>query len=339
MNPGFILCRGMQRRGFETGVSDWRERRISFAGAAIALAPSTQNLAHSGTVFEMERWSLTTIPSGTVLGAEIQVSDLKHISAEQFAAIHRAWLHYLVVLIRGQQLTDHDLIRFSRRFGELDWAPIQETGRRFVDGHPEIYIVSNVIENGTPIGSLGSGEAVWHTDMSYLEIPPKASILYALTVPPSGGDTHFCNMYAAYDSLPSALRERLSGLNLKHDATYNSGGYVRQGMTPVDDPLNSVGVHHPLVTMHPETERKALYLGRRRNAYIDGLPLAESEALLDELWRYATQPELSWRHEWKAGDLVLWDNRCTMHRRDAFDPIFSRTMHRTQIKGETPPSA
>ena len=283
--------------------------------------------------------AMTTIPSGQALGAEIQGLDLKHISAEEFGAIHRAWLDYLVVLIRGQQLTDQDLIGFSQRFGELDWAPVQETGRRFVDGHPEIYVVSNVIENGMPIGSLGSGEAVWHTDMSYLEIPPKASILYALTVPAAGGDTYFCNMYAAYDSLPGALRERLSGLTLKHDATYNSGGYVRQGMTPLDDPLNSIGVYHPVVTTHPETGRKALYLGRRRNAYIDGLPLSESEALLDELWRYATQPELTWRNQWKPGDLVLWDNRCTMHRRDAFDPLFSRILHRTQIKGEMPPAA
>lgn len=282
--------------------------------------------------------AVTILPSGRRLGAEIQSLDLKHADADMFDAIHSAWLDHLVVLVRGQQLTDQDLIGFSRRFGELDWAPVQETGRRFVDGHPEIYVVSNVIENGTPIGSLGSGEAVWHTDMSYLEIPPKASMLYALTVPPAGGDTHFCNMYAAYDSLPGALRERISGLNLKHDATYNSGGYVRQGITAVDDPLSSTGVYHPLVTTHPETGRKALYLGRRRNAYIGGLARAQSEALLDELWSYATKDELTWRTEWKPGDLVLWDNRSTMHRRDAFDPAFSRTLHRTQIKGEAPPA-
>lgn len=282
---------------------------------------------------------VTIIPSGKALGAEIQGVDLRRISADEFKAIRGAWLEHSVVLIREQRLTDEDLIDFSRGFGELDWAPVQETGRRFVDGHPEIYVVSNVIENGTPIGSLGSGEAVWHTDMSYLEIPPKASVLYALTVPAVGGDTYFCNMYAAYDSLPSALQNQISGLNLKHDATYNSGGYVRQGLTPVDDPLTSPGVYHPVVTTNPETGRKALYLGRRRNAYVAGLSLAESETLLDELWRYATQPELTWHNEWRAGDLVLWDNRCTMHRRDAFDPSLSRILHRTQIKGEARPSA
>ncbi len=269
----------------------------------------------------------------------MQGLDLKAIGDEQFEAIHRTWLDHLMVLFRGQQLTDEDLIRFSQRFGQLDWAPVQETGRRFVEGHPEIYVVSNVIENGTPIGSLGAGEAVWHTDMSYLEVPPKASMLYALETPSSGGNTYFCNMYAAYESLPDSLRQRISGLRLKHDGTYNSGGYIRQGMAAVDDPITSPGVVHPLVTTHPETRRRALYLGRRRNAYIAGLPLPESEALLDELWHYATREELTWGHHWQTGDLVLWDNRCTMHRRDAFDPNSRRILHRTQIKGETRPSA
>jgi taurine dioxygenase len=283
--------------------------------------------------------SIAANPSNRALGAEIEGVDLKDVGEEEFAAIHRAWLDHLVVLFRGQQLTDEELIRFSRRFGALDWAPIQETGRRFVEGHPEIYVVSNVVENGVPIGSLGAGEAVWHTDMSYLEIPPKASMLYALETPPAGGDTYFCNMYTAYDSLPGALRERVDGLTLKHDGTYNSGGYVRQGVTAVDDPVTSVGAYHPLVTTHPETGRRALYLGRRRNAYISGLPVPESEALLDELWRSGTRDELTWAHQWHPGDLVLWDNRCTMHRRDRFDANSRRILHRTQIKGESRPCA
>ena len=137
----------------------------------------------------------------------------------------------LVLLMRGQVLSDDDLIAFSRRFGELDLAPIQENGRRFVDGHPEIYVVSNVVENGVAIGSLGAGEAVWHTDMSYLEDPPKASMLYAIEVPPEGGNTGFTSMYRAYEALPEALKRRLSGRRVKHDGTYNSGGYVRQGVT------------------------------------------------------------------------------------------------------------
>jgi taurine dioxygenase len=230
-------------------------------------------------------------------------------------------------------------LAFSRRFGELDWAPIQETGRRFVEGKPEIYIISNVIENGEPIGSLGAGEATWHTDMSHIPQPPKASVLYALEVPPSGGDTGFVNMYLGYEAMSAALKRRLDGLMIKHDGTYNSGGYVRQGVEAIDDPVRSVGQVHPLVCTHPESGRRVLYLGRRRNAYIVGLPLQESEALLDEIWSYATRDEYSWYNQWRVGDLVLWDNRCTMHRRDPFDASTRRIMHRTQIKGETAPAA
>ena len=277
------------------------------------------------------------IPSGQALGAEIRNLDLRNLSDSEFDSIHDAWLNHLVVLLRAQQLTDGDLIRFSRRLGNLDWAPVQETGRRFVEGHPEIYVVSNVIENGVPIGSLGAGEAVWHTDMSYLETPPKASLLYALEVPRAGGNTYFCNMYLAYQHLPASLKRRASGLQVKHDGTYNSGGYVRQGRTAVNDPVTSPGAYHPLVVTHPETGRRALYLGRRRNAYLGGLSLVESEALLDELWSYATRDEIVWHNEWHPGDVVLWDNRCTMHRRDPFDPESRRILHRTQIQGGIPP--
>src|ERR1700758_4000464 len=161
------------------------------------------------------------LPTGQALGAEIQNVDLRNLSPEDFPAIHTAWLDHLVLLFRGQQLTDDDLIAFSRRFGDLDWAPIQETGRRFVDGYPEIYVVSNVIENGVPIGSLGAGEAVWDTDMSYLENPPKPRLWSALEIPPGGGDTWFCNMCLAYESLPGPLRQRIQGLHAKHDGTYN----------------------------------------------------------------------------------------------------------------------
>ena len=135
-----------------------------------------------------------------------------------------------------------------------------------------------------------------------------------------------------------ALKARIDGLKIKHDGTYNSGGYVRLGVTPSDDPRTSPGAFHPLVCTHPDTGRRMLYLGRRRNAYIGGLELAESEALLDELWSYVARPEFACEHVWRVGDLVLWDNRCTMHRRDAFDPGSRRIMHRTQVKGETRPA-
>jgi taurine dioxygenase len=281
---------------------------------------------------------LETIPTGAALGAEVRVGDLRALDDACFAHVLAAWRAHSVLLFRDQTLSDHDLIAFSRRFGDLDWAPIQENGRRFVEGMPEIYIVSNVKVNGEAIGSLGDGEAVWHTDMSYLDVPPKASMLYALEIPPSGGNTSFCCMYSIYEALPAALKARITGLKIKHDGTYNSGGYVRQGVTPTDDPRLAPGALHPLVCTHPDTGRCLLYLGRRRNAYLAGLDLEASEALLDELWSYVARPEFAWEHAWRVRDLVLWDNRCTMHRRDAFDPNARRIMHRTQVKGEARPA-
>lgn len=272
------------------------------------------------------------VPTGAALAAEVQGVDLRQLDDDAFSFVHQAWLENLVLLFRGQSLSDQEMIAFSRRFGDLDWAPVQENGRRFVEGHPEIYVVSNVIENGVPIGSLGAGEAVWHTDMSYQPQPPKASMLYALEVPPTGGNTWFCNMYRAWEEMPQSLKDRVEGRQLKHDGTYNSGGYLREGITATDDPVSSPGTYHPIGLRHPESGCIGLYLGRRRNAYIEGLPLAESEALLDELWSFATRPELAWGHRWRVGDVVLWDNRCTMHRRDPFDASARRIMHRTQVK-------
>jgi alpha-ketoglutarate-dependent taurine dioxygenase len=282
--------------------------------------------------------AIDVIPTGAALGATVRGVDLRDLDDAAFARVMQAWHDHSVLLLRDQTLRDQELIAFSRRLGDLDWAPVQESGRRFVEGLPEIYIVSNVLVNGAPIGSLGDGEAVWHTDMSYLEVPPKASMLYSLEVPPTGGNTSFCTMYGIYEALPAELKDRIAGLTIKHDGTYNSGGYVRQGVTPSDDPLTSPGAVHPLVCTHPATERRMLYLGRRRNAYLLGLELAQSEALLDELWGFVDRPQFAWEHVWCVGDLVLWDNRCTMHRRDAFDPGSRRIMHRTQVKGEQRPS-
>ena len=136
--------------------------------------------------------TVEVIPTNAALGAEVRGVDLRQLDETAFGRLMQAWHEHSVVLVRGQTLSDQELIAFSRRLGDLDWAPIQETGRRFVEGLPEIYIVSNVKVNGEPIGSLGDGEAVWHTDMSYLDMPPKASMLYSLEVPPTGGNTSFC---------------------------------------------------------------------------------------------------------------------------------------------------
>ncbi|MCW5745985.1 MAG: TauD/TfdA family dioxygenase [Alphaproteobacteria bacterium] len=274
------------------------------------------------------------------VGAEISGVDLARLSDIDFADIETAWHRHGFVLFRGQTLSDDDLLAFSRRLGELDPPPNQERGRISPPGYPDIYVVSNVLdEKGDPIGALGAGEAVWHTDMSYLDAPPDASMLYALELPPTGGDTWFCGMQAAFAAMPEALKAKLRGRRIKHDGTYNSGGYLRQGVTPSDDPHQAPGAWHPAVCVHPDTGVPTLYLGRRRNSYVEGYSPAESEALLDAVWAHATQPRFTYAHRWRVGDLVMWDNRTTMHRRDPFDTTARRIMHRTQIKGSAQPVA
>lgn len=284
--------------------------------------------------------SIRIRPITQAVGAEIVGIDVKAMDTPTFEAVRDTFWRHGALLFRDQRLGDEDLIAFARRFGELDHAPVMENGRTAVPDKPEIYVISNVLgADGRPIGSLGAGEAVWHTDMSYLPVPPDASMLYALEVPPEGGDTWLVGMGALWDALPERLKEAVRGRAIKHDGTYNSGGYVRAGVTATDDPTRSVGHPHPIVCRIPETGREVLFLGRRRNAYVPGLPLADSEALLDELWSYVDGPDLAFGHRWRVGDLLMWDNRATMHRRDAFDPASRRVMHRTQIKGRRAPAA
>ena len=276
------------------------------------------------------------IPTGTV-GAEMRGVDLAALTENAIGAIKSAWYRHDVLIFRNQQLTDDDLLSFSRHFGALDSPPNQGAGRKSPVGYPEVYVVSNVLdEKGEPIGALGDGEAAWHTDMSYVPEPPDASMLYSLEIPQQGGDTWFCSMKAALVAMPRQLVERIKNMDIKHDGTYDSGGYVRKGMEPSDNPRTSVGTPHPIVIAHPVSGDKCLYLGRRRNACIMGLDLAESERLLDEIWTYVDA--VVYKHRWALRDVVLWDNRTTMHRRDAFDPRARRVMHRTQIKGSGAPT-
>jgi taurine dioxygenase len=280
-------------------------------------------------------FGVEVLPLGAI-GAEVRGVDLARVTEMEIDAIKNAWYRHDVLLFRNQQLTDDDLLSFSRHFGALDSPPNQGAGRKSPPGYPEVYIVSNVLDAlGEPIGALGDGEAAWHTDMSYAAQPPDASMLYSLEIPAGGGDTWFSSMKAALASMPKTLVERIRKLDIKHDGTYDSGGYVRKGMTSSDDPRTSVGTPHPIVIEHPVSGEHGLYLGRRRNAYIMGLELAESERLLEEIWSYVETA--LYRHQWALGDLVLWDNRTTMHRRDAFDPKARRVMHRTQIKGSGAP--
>lgn len=271
-------------------------------------------------------------PARAALGARVECGDVKSLDARTFEGLHRAFLDNLVVLVRGQQLDVADLLAFGRRFGELSPAAPVHKGQKPRE-FPELAVISNVIENGVAIGGLGDGEAVWHTDSCFNEVPPAASILYSLEIPAHGGDTGFANMYLALETLPADLARAIRGRTIKHDGRYTSGGQLRPGYTGDEDIRATPGPRHPIVRRHPETGCDALYLGRRPHAYVSGLALEDSEALLDALWAHAAKSELTWHHQWRLGDILIWDNRCVMHRRDAFDPASRRIMHRTQCKG------
>ncbi len=284
--------------------------------------------------------AITVTPLGSTIGAQIDGVNLREpVSSQTKDGIMAAWMKHMVLRFRGQQgMSTQQLVDFSKTFGELDRAPIptNKTGKPYLAEFPQVTAISNIVVDGQPIGGLGAYEAEWHTDMSYNDNTPSASILYAIEIPPGGGDTWFCDMYAAYEKLPAELKARIANLQCVHDASRNSVGALRKGYKEVANSSETVGAHHPLVRTHPVTKRRALFLGRRLNAFIPGLSLADSEALLDTLWQHAVRAEATWVQQWRVGDVIIWDNRCSMHRRDAFDPGTRRLMHRTQIAGERP---
>ena len=272
---------------------------------------------------------------GRSIGVEIAQIDLsKPLDSGTVAAVQDSLDRRLVVVIRGQTLSDPELIRFSEKLGELDPPGPNPYGAPFIPEYPQINVISNVIENGRPIGNLGAGEAAWHADMTYVEVPPRAAVLYALEIPDSGeGNTWFADMFAAYDALPAEMKFELAGKIAVHDGSRNSAGMLRKGYTEVTDVRETRGAHHPLVRTDARTGRKALFLGRRQNSYITGLPVDQSEVLLDRLWAHATQTQFTMRHRWWVGDVLIWNNLAVLHRRDPFDSQSRRVMHRTQIKG------
>ena len=274
--------------------------------------------------------------SSKSLGGEIIGLDIsKNLTQDQVNFINESWNERLVLVFKKQNLNDPKLINFSKYFGELDPPGPNPYGITFLPEFPEINVISNVKnEQGTPIGNLGDGEAVWHADMTYLDLPPKAGILYALEVPENQGNTHFANMNLAYSELPAAIKEKIDGKILIHDSAHNSAGMLRKGYSEVNDPTETPGARHPIVITDKSTNKKLLFLGRRPHAYIVGLEVEESENLLDEIWEHATQEKYTWTQQWEKGDLLMWKNLNVLHKRDAFDPNTRRIMHRTQLKGE-----
>jgi len=274
--------------------------------------------------------------SNKSLGGEIVGLDIsKKLTHDQINFINESWNERLVLVFKKQNLNDPKLINFSKNFGELDPPGPNPYGITFLPEFPEINVISNVKnEQGTPIGNLGDGEAVWHADMTYLELPPKAGILYALEVPENQGNTHFANMTLAYSDLSDDIKKKIDGKILIHDSAHNSAGMLRKGYSEVDNPTETPGARHPMVIKDQSTNKKLLFLGRRPHAYIVGLEIEESENLLDEIWKHATQEKYTWTQKWEKGDLLMWKNLNVLHKRDAFDPNTRRVMHRTQLKGE-----
>lgn len=290
-------------------------------------------------------------PSGRPLGAEVSGVDLSlPIDTETREALAAAWRQHLVLLFRGQRIGDEHLLAMAEAFGGaqatrsrdfyLKAGFDEKSGR--VSALPGISIISNLDEDGKPVAlhaGSGSQELKWHTDNSYVESPPKGSILHALQTPTNGGGhTSFANQYLAYDGLSDDLKARLPGLHVKQDDSRNTAGGLRPTRALPASRDEVTGPAHPLARVHPETGRTALYLGRRYAApssYVVELGEDESEALLDELWAAATRPEITWTHaDWRPGDVLMWDNRCTLHARTEVDPTQAREMHRTLIKGE-----
>lgn len=265
--------------------------------------------------------------------ADVDGIDIGTISDEDFEAVYQAWLQFGVLRLHNQPLDEESLQQFSRRFGPLEERPM---GRLRAEAKAKIknrYVtqLSNIVENGKPIGGLGNSEANWHSDMTYVDTPPPASILLGIEIPEVGGNTYFADQQAAYEALPEALRTRAETLSIKHDAAHTSVGSLRPGFEAFDDPRQAPGAVHPIIRTHEETGKKVLYLGRREWAFIPGLSLDDSETLLDELWSYAATDSNTWGQQWQPGDLIIWDNRRVLHRRDDFPADSRRLMKRCQV--------
>ena len=276
---------------------------------------------------------MNVIPLTPSFVAEIQEIQLDRITDSEFELLYAAWLQYGVLRIRNQDLDDEQLQAFSQRFGPLEEAPFgrmpeaekAKIKNRFVT------TLSNIKVDGKPIGGLGNDEATWHSDMTYSETPPPASLLLGIEIPDQGGDTHFADQRAALAALPAALRQRVESLSVKHNAAHTSVGKLRPGFEAFDDPRDAPGAIHPMIKTHNETGKPALYLGRREWAYIPGMTVEESDDLLDALWTYVAIKEITWTQQWQPFDLIIWDNRCVMHRRDGFDQNSRRYMRRCQV--------
>jgi len=260
-------------------------------------------------------------PLSQALGAEVIGLDVSHTLDEAtFAKVHQAHLDHLVLVFRDQRLTPRQQIDFSKRFGSLDSHPSQS--KAHLPNFPDILVISTKRENGKDVGVRNAGP-MWHSDLAYMDRPALGSMLYALELPDSGGDTGFANMAKAYDAMPNRLKDAVAGKRAIFSSERNT----------------SLRALHPVIRTHPETGRKSIFVNPQLTTGIDGMDEATSASLLAEIYEHCTRPEFVYWHRWRPGDLTFWDNRCVLHIADHTridDPSYIRHMHRTTIAGDVP---
>ena len=275
--------------------------------------------------------TLEFVPLTKYIGCEAKGIDLREpVEPAAASAIYRAWLDHAVLLFRGQDLTQEDLVRVTGIFGEF--APLGRPAHTLPKGFtkilPNIMLISNIRENGETIGALPDGEMMFHHDTIHRDDPHKATLLYSVEIPTYGGDTLFASGTAAYDTLDPAMNKMLAGLKAVNFYVYNS--VRRNDKQGVDATSQAV---HPVVRTHEETKRKALYVNRLMSVRIEGMPEDESDALLNFLFDHCEKPEFVYSHVWRNGDLIVWDNRCSSHARTDFPSDQRRLLLRTTVKG------
>ena len=287
--------------------------------------------------------SIEILPSNAGFGVDIMGFDFDALDDRQVAAVRAAWLDHAVVRFRGYQISDEQQLRFTSKLGEFVKHPQQMKGAQ--GAHPryeEMFVIGNAKVAGKDTGVMGNSEARFHTDTWFYERPPAAALLHAIELPPEGGDTYFADMYAVLDRIPSAVRKVLEGRLIQSTTIFDGAGRVRAGQEAPDTDDIRLWAHmrHPIIRTHGESDRNCIYIGvepgRNEGLWIVGLPLDESAAILSEVFEYVHQPDVQFKQVWEDGDMIMWDNRCTMHRRDGWPGEYTRVMHRTTTVGERP---
>jgi taurine dioxygenase len=275
------------------------------------------------------RRSIEIHPLTPVIGAEIRGIDLgQEMDPPTVEAVRAAWYNHTIVLFRGQSLSEEDQVRFGEYFGAL--ATVAKSWPGMVRHHPSVLFISNIRENGELIGTLPDGEVYFHSDNCFMPSPPAATMLYGMEIPSQGGNTVFANMYAAYDALPREMKMRLDRLKALNVYDLNGAPAIRM----CEIPANALSHVHSVIRAHPITGRKALYVNRLMTYEIVGLPSAESSALLAWLFDFQEQRQFVYEHVWRPGDLILWDNRCTLHARTDFSAEERRLLRRITVLAE-----